>query len=331
MLAVSIASPRGCTLHLLASWAMTAPPFGALLRSVHLRDLDLDPASHPHGRAHLCAASGLVCEHGMTYVVADDEHHLALFRDRTTPGTMHRIRSGELPLRKTARKRRKPDLETLLWLPRGWANEPLLLALGSGSRANRCIGFAIPLERDGAPSARVQAFDLTTLYQPLRARLGGLNIEGAMILRDRLVLLNRGGRDGLPNAALSLPMTALLDALAGHGDGSAHGVQRFDLGDLDGVPLGFTDGAARPDGSWLFSAAAEDSADSVADGPCRGSAVGEVSARGELKVLRRLPGTAKVEGIALQPDGPSICMVTDDDDPSRSAQLLRAEWPRTRD
>ena len=106
-------------------------------------------------------------------------------------------------------------------------------------------------------------------------------------------------------------------------------MQHFDLGALDGVPLGFTDGAARPDGSWLFSAAAEHSADSVADGPCSGSVVGEVSARGELVTMRRVAGTAKVEGIALQPDGPSICMVTDDDDPRAQRAVVAGHMARS--
>jgi hypothetical protein len=310
----------------------TPPAFGPLLRTEYLRDLTLDAACHPRGQAHLCAASGLVCEHGRAYVVADDEHHLAVFRDLTTPGVLHRIRSGDLPPHERARKRRKPDLEALLALPPAWTGDPLLLALGSGSRPNRCSGFALSLDRRGTPSARVHAFDLTALYRPLKAQLGGLNIEGAMAIGDRLVLLNRGGREGLPNAALNMPMAELLSALAGHAvSATKPHVQHFELGALEGVPLGFTDGAARPDGSWLFSAAAEHSADSVADGPCRGSVVGEVSSRGELVALRRLAGTAKLEGIALQPNGASICIVTDNDDPARSAQLLRATWPRTRD
>ena len=310
---------------------MPMPPSDPPLATVHLRELTLDAATHPHGRAHLGAASGLVCEHGRAYVVADDEHHVAVFHDLATPGRLHRIRTGDLPRGKAARKRRKPDLETLFVLPRHWTGQAQLLALGSGSRANRCTGFALPLARDGALSAPVQAFDLMPLYRRLSARCGGLNIEGAMVVGDRLVLLNRGGREGLPNAALSLPMAALLDALAGrdHGGDDAR-VQHFELGTLDGVPLGFTDGAARPDGSWLFSAAAEHSADSVADGPCRGSVVGEVSARGELRMVRRLAGNAKVEGLALQPDGDAICLVTDDDDPRCSAQLLQATWPRVR-
>jgi hypothetical protein len=302
------------------------------LPTIVLRDLTVDPAAHPHGQAHLSAASALVCEHGCAYVVADDEHHLAVFRDVATPGTLHRIRGGDLPAGKRARKRRKPDLEALVALPARPGASGVLLALGSGSRANRCTGFVIALDRNGAPLAPVNAFDLTPLYRPLIDRFGGLNIEGALVLGDELVLLNRGGRDGLPNAALFLPLAALLGTMSGSSSGDAAArVQHFDLGALDGVALGFTDGAARPDGSWLFSAAAEHSADSVADGPCRGSVIGEVSARGELVAMRRIVGTVKVEGVAVQPGGASICMVTDADDPQCCAQLLQAAWPRARD
>ncbi|HSW25775.1 MAG TPA: hypothetical protein VLJ62_23650, partial [Burkholderiaceae bacterium] len=75
---------------------------------------------------------------------------------------------------------------------------------------------------------------------------------------------------------------------------------------------------------------AERSDDSVADGPCAGSVVGEVSARGELVAMRCLDSRHKVEGIAVQPDGPAICLVTDADDPQQCARLLRAAWPDAR-
>ncbi len=302
-------------------------PAGLPLRITHLRDLTLDASDHQRAHPHLSAASALVCEHGRAYVVADDEHHLAVYRDLTTPGTLHRLRSGDLPRRKRARKQRKPDLEALAALPARAGKGRVLLALGSGSRANRCAGFAIALERDGTPS-QPHAFDLTPLYRPLIARFGGLNIEGAIMLGDDLVLLNRGGRDGLPNVALHLRLAALLAAMSGSATIDAEcRVQHFELGTLDGVALGFTDAAARADGGWLFSASAEHSTDSVADGPCRGSVIGQVSARGELLAMRCVPGTVKVEGLALQPGGASICMVTDADDPARCAQMLQATWP----
>jgi len=298
-----------------------------LLLARPLRDLTLRASDHPRGAPHLSAASGLVCAHGRAYVIADDEHHLAVFGDLRSPGTLHRIRGGDLPGKTKARKRRKPDLETLLWLP-AFGEAGTLVALGSGSRENRCTGVAIPLDGRGRPLAQVQAFDLAPLYGPLSQQLGGLNIEGAVTIGDDIVLLNRGGRDGLANAAVRFSLATMHTLMRGSRDVDARtSIQHFDLGHLDGVALGFTDGAARADGSWLFSAAAERSDDSVADGPCAGSVVGQVSARGQLMAVQRLDSRDKVEGIAVQPDGPAICLVTDADDPLRCARLLRAAWP----
>lgn len=301
---------------------MTTTP----LQTRALRELTLHRADHPRGAPHLAAASGLVCAHGRVYVIADDEHHLAVFHDRGSPGTLHRLRSGDLPAAPKERKRRKPDFETLLWLPGD--DGGTLVALGSGSRDNRCSGVAIALDRRGAPMPRPRAFDLAALYRTLSARCGELNIEGAMVVGDDLVLLNRGGRGALVNAALRGPVSTLHASIGGAGRSDAEwSAQTFDLGTLDGVALGFTDGAARSDGSWLFSAAAERSADSVADGPCAGSVIGLVSARGDLVEMHRLDSRDKVEGIAVQPDGPAICMITDADDPRRSARLLHALQP----
>jgi hypothetical protein len=100
------------------------------------------------------------------------------------------------------------------------------------------------------------------------------------------------------------------------------------LGALDGVELGFTDAVALPDGRWLFSAAAEARANSVADGPCAGSVIGLVGADGALQSMRRLNGPGKVEGIDARVIGRDIelCLVTDADDPARAAWLWRARW-----
>jgi hypothetical protein len=298
------------------------PPIDAPLAFERLRPLTLDPHSHPRGQAHLSAASGLVCAHGRAYAIGDDEHHLAVFHDLDSPGALHRVIAGDLPLAKAARKRRKPDFESLLWLPA----PSLLLALGSGSRAQRERGFAIALGADGAPRLPAEPFDLAPLYAPLREQLGEINIEGAFVLGDELVLLQRG-QGGSASLALHY---ALADALGLIGGRRAalrpRSMRPFALGAIDGVALAFTDGAALPGGGWVFTAVAEASDNSYADGPCRGSAVGVVAADGRLLWLRRLAGTEKVEGVAAQADaqGIAICMVTDADDPAQASWLLRA-------
>jgi len=267
-----------------------------------LRALTVEPQFHPRGQRHLSAASGLVCAHDRAYVISDDEHHLAVFRDRESPGELHRILPRDLPHAKRARKRLKPDLETLLLVP-----------------------SLLPLRADGEPSRRVRRFDLQPLYQPLRACLGEINIEGAMVIGDELVLLHRGVAGLCANASARYLLRDLLDVIDGKRSRvSPPSIRHYSLGAVDGVPLAFTDGAALPDGGWIFSAVAEDTADSYTDGRCHGSALGVVSPRGDLLSVCRLSPPVKVEGIDVGADGRTICMVTDADDPAQSSWLLKA-------
>ena len=294
-----------------------------MLKADLLRSLTIDPRLHPRGQPQLSAASGLVCANARVYVVADDEHHLAVFGDGTSPGRLHRLFDGDLPDDRKARKRLKPDLETLLWLPMRRA----LVALGSGSRPNRHTGVLIPLDVDGEPVAGPLRFDLQPLYEPLRAALGEINIEGAMLLGEEFVLLNRGVAGRSDNVAVHYPLQALIDAIDGRMRTVAPAlIRRYTLGHLDAVPLAFTDAAALPDGGWVFSAVAEDTGDSYADGDCNGSVVGVVDAGGELVAPHRLDGPWKVEGVAarVEAEGMSLCLVTDADDPAQASQLLLA-------
>lgn len=294
-----------------------------MLQTQLLRTLTIDPRQHPRRQPHLSAASGLVCANGRVYVVGDDEHHLAVFNDRAAPGGLHRLFAGDLPDDKKARKRRKPDLETLLWLPMRHA----LVTLGSGSRPNRNTGVLIPLGAGGEPLAGLVSFDLQAFYQPLRAALGEINIEGAMLLGEEFVLLNRGVAGRSDNAAAHYPLQALTDAIDGRARALAPiSIRRYTLGHIDAVPLAFTDAAALPDGGWVFSAVAEDTDDSYADGGCSGSVVGRVDAGGALVATHRLEAPLKVEGIAVRVDdrGMGLCLVTDADDPAQASQLLLA-------
>jgi hypothetical protein len=103
------------------------------------------------------------------------------------------------------------------------------------------------------------------------------------------------------------------------------GQQHYALGELGGVPLGFTDLAALPDGRLAFSAAAEASDNAYADGAVAGSVLGWLTPDGRVEFLGRLPGALKVEGIAVQPmpGGLEWLLVTDADARGRAAQLLR--------
>lgn len=303
------------------------------LTPTHLQDLLLDPATHPRGQPHLSAASGLVRSGAWLYLVADDEHHLGMLPAGTAvlphlPQAplvqLHRILPGDLPAEPKARKKHKPDLEALTLLPASSAHPSgALLALGSGSKPNRQRGVVIALDATGRPDGAAQVVDLSALYAPLRAEFADLNIEGAFVANDCLHLLQRGNKGDARNACITYPLAALLAWLAGTRTEPPVALRttQFDLGMVDGVPLGFTDGAALPHGEgWLFSAVAENTDDSYADGECVASAIGWVGADGVLQRMAALEGALKVEGIAL--DGEErLLMVTDADDPERASRL----------
>ena len=299
----------------------------------------LEPGQHPQGRGHLSAASGLVRSGAQLFVVADDELHLGLFEDTLAgggalqPGRLVRLLEGDLPADKGPRKKAKPDLESLALLP------PLpgcacgaLLALGSGSQPNRETGVLLALAAPGVLNGRMASVQLAALYAPLCKRFADLNIEGAWVSSGELLLLQRGNKGDARSACIRYDWNLIAPWLAGLQPlpPAAKSIQILNLGSVDGVPLSLTDGVPLPNGEWMFSAVAEDTQDSVADGQCVGSALGVVTPEGQVRRCAILQGAPKVEGIAVQTEGDDwlVTMVTDPDDPGLASQCLMVRMPR---
>ena len=320
------------------------------LQPTLLGPLRVNPKHHPRGQPHLSAASGLVRLGQRLYIVADDELHLGIFDDCTLTGQapgkgkLLRLLQGELPNKMEKRKKAKPDLETLAQLPALPAlpgfEAGALLALGSGSKPNRQTGVLVALENlqeEGAPSGRIATVDLTALYAPLRAQFADLNIEGVFLSHDEseFILLHRGNKGDARSACIRYHWQHMATWLAGQHTQPpvASSVQLLQLGNVQGVPLSPTDGAALPGGAWAFSAVAEATNDSVQDGACVGSAVGIVGPDGQVRQMHMLQGSPKVEGIAVQAKGKrkdkdkdkdwELTLVTDPDDPAIASQLLQ--------
>ena len=291
--------------------------------------LTLHAANRPAGCIHLSAASGLVQVGKYLYVVADDELALGRFEPaNAAPGVLVPLFDNALPVAADSRKAAKPDLEALALLPASPAwQHASLIAFGSGSRASRQRGARVALNRHGAVVGPPHIIDLAPLFAPIRHVFADLNIEGAFVSGDDLCLLQRGNTGDGRNACIRFDLEAFTAWLQGRAAPPAVGsIAQFDLGELDGVPLGFTDGTALSDGGWLFSATAEATADAYLDGPFTGSVIGRVDAGGQVAQIERLTGSYKVEGIALAQDGAEheLRMVTDADDRRAPALLLAA-------
>jgi hypothetical protein len=240
---------------------------------------------------------------------------------------------GELSLTKPERKRDKPDLEALTAMP-PFDGAPYggLLGLGSGSKPTRDRGFFWRLGADGALEGEPRTIDLKPLYEHLRGEIEDLNVEGAAVLDGHFALFHRGNAGSSQNAIATLALERVLGSLRGDLDldpEELEEVATYDLGELDGVRLAFSDAAALTDELVVFTASAEGGGSSYDDGSIHGSVVGTVDARGKIRRLRTIDRRWKVEGVhaAIDTGVLDFVFVCDQDSHDEPSPLLSAAMP----
>lgn len=258
------------------------------------------------------AGSGLVRAGERLLVVQDDALAIVWIDPRTCEVTHVPLRGDGGALEKPL----KPDFEVAM---RGSSGEVWLL--GSGSTERRCEIARVEVGADGAIDVTIR--DRADLFAAISAAAelaGRPNVEGAVLSRERLLMLHRGAGDA-PSAIVEFDAAVLEGA-----EPIARASAAIDLGRLDGVPLSFTD-AGGVDAQTFFLAAAEDTDNAIDDGRVAGSVVGTVHADAATwtplvdadgRVIR-----CKAEGLAIDDDGGAAWVVTDPDDPEVPATLLR--------
>lgn len=304
------------------------------LKLTKIRDLDLRVEDAKiWDTNHLSAASGLVQVGESLFVVADDELGLGVFPARgRRGGKMHRLIPGTLPDRKKRRKQAKPDFEALLLLPASRTKYPMdrLMAIPSGSMSERTRGACVSLTRTGSLKSVVSILDFRPLYEKLWREFPELNIEGEVFSGEDLVLLQRGNGRSECNALIRLNWSRIqrnLEAEDPIGASAIRSIKQIKLGNLHGIPLGFTDATASDltEDRVIFIASAEAGKDTIRDGECAGSIIGIIHARtGKIERTWELSGKFKAEGISARQFGKwaEVRVVTDPDDRSLPAELF---------
>ena len=300
-----------------------------------LRELDLEAPPAPGRPAHISAGSGVARRGDFVYVIGDDELGLAVFRlSKEAPGVLRPVLRGELSPDHVERKKEKPDLEALTLLP-PLAGRPYgaLLGLGSGSNPQRERGFVWGLAADGSLEGQPIELDLSPLYEGLRESAPELNIEGASALGSRLWLFHRGNTEQGLNIVAEVPLDEFIAGVREDGRiecGEEVSTRAYDLGELDGVALTFSDATPLADELVVFTASAEPGSDPHGiDGAIRGSVVGTLDGDGRVERLRTIDRRWKVEGVYASIDARVIdfLFVCDQDDPDIASPLLSAAMP----
>jgi len=286
--------------------------------------------------AHVRAGSSLAWFQGRLAVIQDDANFIAFVDPASGQVDALPLPEGEGGLRQfdalRGNKGFKLDLEACFCAP--LAVGEVLVALGSGSAERR--DNVAWVGSDG----QARLLEAGGLYRRLRAERAfsgsEMNIEAAAFLGEVVRLFNRGNgawRDGVApcNASCDIPWPefhAYLQDPARHPVPSLLNITHYELGEIGGVGLSFTDAVATAAGLF-YTAAAESSPDAITDGAVAGSAIGRLDGLegGHWIELRDQAGRLvldKIEGICPAREEGRFYLVVDADDPTRPSLLCEA-------
>ena len=265
------------------------------------------------------AASGLVKIANTFYVIADDEVSLAEFNfEGETKARYIKLLDKILPHDSAQRKKQKPDWESLVQLDLA-KDERVILSVPSGSTENRMTGAYIGLNQAGTVDANSKPVlvDFSEIYKSLKTQFTELNIEGACVLNNTLKLFQRGNGASGKNAVIDIDLAGFCHDLVNVTTIKAShvlDVTEYNLGNLDGHKLDFTDACVVDNKIW-FLAVAEDSQSTYEDGEYYGAVIGCLDASGKEIIRYEIDCATKPEGLWVDLETNRLCfyVVTDAD------------------
>lgn len=289
-----------------------------------VRDLSVVDQDSNERNLPIAAASALLRVGSHLLVLSDDERQMAMFEDGIDePGTLVKVMEGTTPSSPDQRADHKPDFECMAHFEAfGRFKHGAILALGSGSAPDRNRATLLKLTSDGRPGPDFEVVDLGPLYDRLRDDIDDLNIEGSAVVGDTFRLMQRGNRPNGRNARVDLDLDIVRSALTDSkslGPDAVRSIEFYDLGQLKGIPLCFSDASPLPDGRMVFIASAETEDSYV------GSSIGLMEPDGSAEFNEPVDHDLKLEGLVAEivDDGRvHLLMVSDADDPDKASPLM---------
>ncbi len=308
---------------------------------IECRDLVYSNGANPGADqpAHVRAGSAVSWLGDRLAVVQDDARIIALVDSAGPRVDALLLPAGEDGVRVydegLGNKALKLDLEAV------FTSNGTLYAFGSGSSPKRESVVIVGPDDADPTDWSIHIIKAHSLYAALRADTffsgSELNIEGAAIFGETVRFFQRG--NGAPsgglqpvNATCDISVDAILRYLedpSGLDPPAITNVRQYDLGQLSGVRLTFSDATVLGDG-FIFLASAENSPDALRDGPVTGVVFGLLPAEphdpsprwAQLVMENGEAFTGKAEGICLDPTNPGRAfIVTDRDDPTIPAEM----------
>lgn len=297
------------------------------------------PSDEDDRPAHVRAASGLSAFRERLAVIQDDANWLALIDadQQVTAIPLPASPAGDRVFsKKRGNQTEKYDLEACVAVCSGETEE--LVGFSSGSRPER--EWVLRVRDDENGELNGEFTPAPAFYAAMRDNRGFsgacLNIEGALSLDDDCIrLFQRGNAEPCDDlqaidATADFSWAALCEHLSGpdkQPPPQLGNVRTYELGELSGVRLTFSDAEHLGQGRVLYSASAED----PESGEIRGSVLGIIEADGRARWTHLFdeegePFNGKIEGLTLDASDPGkVYFVIDDDDEDTPSRIFHAE------
>lgn len=216
----------------------------------------------------ISSASGLAFDGNKIWIAGDDAAYV--IKSSLDGSEFTRIKLYENATEQRLRKPVKHDLEACVLCE--VLGEPHLFLFGSGSLSPyRDTLFVLNIKNTNLCLKRSMAQLYDAIRKKAALKKNELNLEGAALVGDQLVLFNRGKNFIVLMRWKKFVLYAMNELM---NDVPAFTIINIELPVVNGFRIGFSGACALNENELLFTATLEETSDSINDGPVKGSYIG---------------------------------------------------------